>query len=84
MYPVTWSESGPADWWLVLRCGSCGESRDVVASNAAVADYDRQLDEGMTVINAVAERLGREVLAAEADSFATALQLGLLGADDFR
>jgi hypothetical protein len=84
VYPVTWSESGPADWWLLLRCGSCGASRDVVASNAAVADYDRQLDEGMTVINAVAERLSREALAAEADSFATALQMDLIAADDFR
>jgi hypothetical protein len=84
VYPVTWSESGPADWALLLRCGSCGASRDIVASNAAVADYDRQLDEGMTAINAAAERLGHEALAAEADSFATALQLDLIAADDFR
>jgi transcription elongation factor Elf1 len=84
VYPVTWSESGPADWWLLLRCGGCGASRDVVASNAAVDAYDRQLDEEMAVINAAAERMEREVLAAEADNFATALELDLLGADDFR
>jgi hypothetical protein len=84
VYPVTWSESGPADWWLLLRCGSCGASRDVIASNAAVDEYDRQLDEEMAVINAAADRLEREALAAEADNFATALELDLLGADDFR
>ena len=82
--PVTWSESGPADWWLLLRCGSCGESREVVATNDAVAAYDNQLDEGMQEINAAAERLAREALAAEADALGTALDMDLLGADDFR
>ena len=82
--PVTWSESGPADWWLLLRCGSCGSSREVVASNAAVAEYDNLLDEGMQEINAAAERLAREALAAEADTLGTALNLDLLNADDFR
>jgi hypothetical protein len=82
--PVTWSEHGPADWWLRLRCGECGASREVVASNAMVAEYDSQLDEGMREINAEAERLAREALAAEADALGTALGLDLLGADDFR
>jgi hypothetical protein len=82
--PVTWSESGPADWWLLLRCGSCGSSREVVASNAAVAEYDSQLDDGMQQINAAAEQLAREALAAQADALGTALDMDLLGADDFR
>ena len=84
VWPVNWSEQGPADWWLLLRCGSCGWSREVVATNAAVAEYDNQLDEGMQVINAEAERLAREGLEAEADTLGTALGLDLLGADDFR
>ena len=84
MCPVTWSEKGPADWWLMLRCGSCGASREVVASNAEVAEYDNQLDEGMQVINSAAEQLTREALAAEADALGTALAMDLLGADDFR
>jgi hypothetical protein len=82
--PVTWSESGPADWWLLLRCGGCGASREVIATNAAVAQYDSQLDEGMSAINQAADRLTREALAAEADALGVALDRGLLGADDFR
>jgi hypothetical protein len=82
--PVTWSESGPADWWLLLRCGSCGASREVVASNAAVAEYDCHLDDGMQEINAAAELLAREQLAVEADTLSVALQRDLLSADDFR
>jgi hypothetical protein len=82
--PITWSESGPADWWLLLRCGSCGKSREVLASNAAVAEYDSRLDVGMQEINLAAERLAREALAAEADRFRIALGRNLLTADDFR
>jgi hypothetical protein len=83
-YPVTWTESGPADWWLLLRCGSCGAWRDVVASNPVVAEYDRILDEDVDRIRCAAERLERESLMAEADTLGAALRLDLLTADDFR
>jgi hypothetical protein len=82
--PVTWAESGPADWWIVLRCGGCGASREVVASNAAVAAYDIRLDEDMSAINSAADRLQHELLSAEADTLAAAFQRDLLTADDFR
>ena len=83
-YPVTWTESGPADWWLLLRCGSCGTWRDVVASNPVVAEFDRLLDEDLDTIRDTADRLEREWLMAEADTFGAALRLDLLTADDFR
>jgi hypothetical protein len=84
VYPLDWSESGPADWWLHLRCGACGTSREVVASNRAVEEFDRQLDGEMETIEAAADRLARESLLAEADAFGAALRLDLLTADDFR
>ena len=84
VYPVTWTESGPADWWVLLRCGACGTWRDVVASNRVVAAFDRRLDEAMNVIMAAAERLARESLTAQAETLSVALRLDLLGADDFR
>jgi hypothetical protein len=84
VYPFDWSESGPADWWLHLRCGACGTCREVVASNCAVEEFDRQLDAEMNVIDAAARRLERESFLAQADSFGAALRLDLLSADDFR
>jgi len=84
VYPVSWTESGPADWLLHLRCGACGESRDVVANNYAVEEFDRQLDGEMEMIEAAADRLARESLLAEADTFGAALRLDLLTVDDFR
>jgi hypothetical protein len=83
-YPVTWTESGPADWWLLLRCGSCGSWRDVVASNPVVADYDRILDADLDTIRDAAAHLEREALRDAADTFGLALRLDLLTADDFR
>lgn len=84
VYPVSWSESGPADWWLHLRCGSCGASREIVAGNHAVEAFDRQLDREMGMIEANAERLGRESFMEEAETFGAALRMDLLSADDFR
>jgi hypothetical protein len=56
----------------------------VVASNDAAEAFDWLLDQQMAVIRAAADRLERESLAAEAESFATALRLDLVRADDFR
>jgi uncharacterized Zn finger protein len=84
VYPVTWTESGPADWWLLLRCGACGAWRDVIASNQAVEAFDRLLDEQVRVIRTAAERIARESLSAQADALGAALRLDLLTADDFR
>ena len=84
VYPVTWTESGADSWWLLLRCGGCGSWRDVVASNTVVAEFDRMLDDDMEAMSAEADRLERESLATEADVLVRALQLDLLGAEDFR
>jgi hypothetical protein len=84
VHPVTWTESGPAHWWLLLRCGGCGGWRDVIATNQAVAAFDRLLDEHMDAIRTAADKLARESLSAQADAFGAALRLDLLTADDFR
>ena len=84
VYPVSWTESGPVDWALHLRCGACGALRDVVASNREVEAFDRQLDGEMEEIEAAAHNLERELFQAEAETFGTAMRLGLLTADDFR
>ena len=84
VYPFDWGESGPADWWLHLRCGACGTCREVIASNCAAEAFDRQLDGEMNVIEAAARRLEHESFRAQAETFGTALRLDLLSADDFR
>jgi hypothetical protein len=84
VHPVTWSEWGPDAWLVFLRCGGCGRSRDVVATNAEVALFDRTLDRDMERMADEADRLEYECFAAEADNFGAALRMDLLSADDFR
>ena len=45
--------------------------------------YDRQLDLAEHGMRRAADRLGKELLEEQADSFVTALQLDLIGAEDF-
>ena len=55
-----------------------------MASDLVVAGVDRVLDRELDRIKCEADRLERESIRAEADSFGTALRLDLLTADDFR
>ena len=81
--PVVWAEHGKASWWIRLRCGECGEAREVVVEQDAADRFDRALDRGCDVIATTLRRLDRERMTAEAEAFATALRLDLLDAADF-
>ena len=83
-YPVTWAESGPDHWWLLLRCGACDTWRETISTNGAVAAFDWFLDAGTASIGAELERLERALLRADVETLGTALELDLLSADDFR
>jgi transcription elongation factor Elf1 len=62
--PTDWDQREGAAWWIRLRCGECGSSREVVVS-AAVADrYDAELDRGMHEIARGLDRLEREEMEA--------------------
>ena len=58
--------------------------RGTWSREGAAEAFDLLLDEQMAVIMAAADRLEREALAAQAESFVTALRLDLVHADDFR
>ena len=81
--PVDWNEHDEQNWWIRLRCGACGESREVVVPDATAKRYDVELGRGMDEIRAARHRLELEQMAAQADVFAKALQLDLLDAADF-
>ena len=81
--PTTWTEHHEESWWIHVRCGECGESREIVVSDAAAQRYDAELDRGMHKIARVLDRLERERMARDAEAFVTALELDLYDADDF-
>jgi hypothetical protein len=81
--PVDWSEHGETHWWIRLRCGECGETREVVVPQDVAHRYDRELDRTSEPIASTLSRMERERMAADVDAFATALRLDLIDAADF-
>ena len=81
--PTEWMQQPDSNWWMYLRCGSCGASREVVVPDSAAQRHDADLDRGMHEIAAALERLERGQRAEQADALATALRLDLLAGTDF-
>jgi transcription elongation factor Elf1 len=83
VHPVEWRPLDGENWWMLLRCGACGESREETVPDAEAERYDRELDRAEHRMRRAAEALSQERLAEQAESFATALELDLIGAEDF-
>jgi uncharacterized Zn finger protein len=83
VHPVEWSTHDHEHWWMLLRCGACGDRREEIVPDGEAQAYDRELDRAEHDMKREAERLNREQLAQQAESFATALELDLIGAEDF-
>jgi len=66
-----------------LRCGACGASRDATVPDADADLFEAELDRALECIRLGAERLSHERLAEQAAAFGMALELDLIGADDF-
>jgi hypothetical protein len=81
--PVSWEPAGEEAWWMFLRCGECGMSREIAVSNADADRFERALHARASVLAAQARKLEEERLSAEIDAFAAALQSDLIGADFF-
>ena len=81
--PVSWEPAGDAAWWMFLRCGECGMSREVAVSNAEADRFERALHARASVLAGTARKLEEERLSAEIDLFAAALEKGVIDADFF-
>jgi hypothetical protein len=83
VHPVEWSPNDGGTWWMLLRCGACGATREENVPDAEAERYDRELDQAEHRMQRAADRLSAELLERQADAFATALELDLIGAEDF-
>ena len=81
--PTDWAENDETTWWIRLRCGECETVREVVVSDATAQRYDLALDRARDAIASALRTLDRERMRAETETFATALRLDLLDAEDF-
>jgi transcription elongation factor Elf1 len=81
--PVSWEPAGEAAWWMFLRCGECGMSREVAVSHTEADRFERALHARASMLAAEARRLEEERLSAEIDAFVHALDRDLIDADFF-
>ena len=81
--PVNWEPLGEDRWWMFLRCGECGVSRDVTITNAEAERYETALHGRAALLSAAARKLEAERMADEVDVFVQALQHDLIDAADF-
>ena len=65
------TRSGSGTWWLLLRCGGCGTWHETLARDEPVAALHRTI------------RRGVQALRSQVDAFCEALELDLIGPDEF-
>jgi hypothetical protein len=75
--------AGKGTWWLRLRCGSCGAWHETFAPDEAVAALQRAIARGRRRVAETLRSLDLERMASESEAFGRALELDLIGPDDF-
>lgn len=70
-------------WWLLLRCGACGTWHETFARDEAVAALRQAIRRGVRAVAERVTRLDLDRMRSEADAFSRALQLDLIGPEDF-
>ena len=69
--PVAWHEEGVTTvqlgwgasmtrWWIRLRCGQCGDVREVEVSDAEAKRFEQELERGVADIAAAVARIERD------------------------
>lgn len=81
--PVDWRVADEVRWWIRLRCGECGWSREVIVTDAVAHRLERDLEPGLSAIPVAADQLDRERMTQEVATFLAELNHDLIGPDDF-
>ena len=81
--PLEWSEESPGRWQILMRCPDCDLMRDGVFNQALVERLDEELDRATGALLSDLKRLTHANMVEEIEIFSRALQLDLIGANDF-
>jgi hypothetical protein len=81
--PQGWKELGGDKILIYLRCPECFTFRTPSVGHDVLARYDEELISGRNAILAQYEALVYRNMSELAERFARALELDLIGADDF-
>ena len=78
------TRAGDGTWWLLLRCGGCGTWHETMARDEAVADLLKAIKRGVHSVAEHVRSLDLERMGSQVEAFSQALELDLIGPDDFR
>jgi hypothetical protein len=76
--------AGNGTWWLLLRCGGCGTWHETLAQDEAVAALQRAIKRGLRAVAEGVDRLELDRMGLQVEAFTQALELDLIGPDDFQ
>jgi hypothetical protein len=77
------TRTGSGSWWLVLRCGECGTWHETFARDDAVSALLKAIADARDSVARSVRCLDLERMVSQVDAFSQALELDLIGADDF-
>ena len=81
--PMDWHEADESTWWVLLRCGACSHSREVILTDEQARQFDRDLQPGLRAIERIIDDLDHQRMRYEVEIFADALARDLISASDF-
>lgn len=83
VHPLDWLEESPGRWRVLLRCPDCGELRDGVFGQALIERLDDELDRATAQMLSDLRQVTHANMAEEIERFSRALELDLIGPNDF-
>ncbi|MGA9875865.1 MAG: hypothetical protein WBQ21_08650 [Solirubrobacteraceae bacterium] len=83
VHPLDWAEESPGRWRISMRCPDCDLLREGVFGQALVERLDEELDKATGALLSDLKQLTHANMTEEIELFARALELDLIGPNDF-
>jgi hypothetical protein len=80
---MSWEQADDQCWSIDLRCGDCEQSWTEVVPNDRASRYDLELDRDVDAIQRSLDRLERNHMISEIETFVAALDRDLIEPADF-
>lgn len=83
VHPLDWVEESPGRWRILMRCPDCDALREGVFGQALVERLDEELDKATGALLSDLRQLTHANMVEEIEVFSRALELDLIGPNDF-
>jgi hypothetical protein len=80
---MDWRKASGEEWWMFLRCGECGFTREVTVSNNDAESFEDALHFLASPLRRKLRQMENDRMAEWVETMATALDQDLFGPGDF-